>query len=85
MIFLDAPKKILNKEFTQSRRIPIEISDREEIGIILNNDIERNKITNLLNKITKEKALFREKINQNMNKNIFNIGSSSNVIELNLI
>lgn len=85
VIFLDAPKKILNKEFTQSRRIPIEISDREEIGIILNNDTERNKITNLLNKITKEKALFREKINQNMNKNIFNIGSSSNVIELNLI
>ncbi len=85
VVFLDAPKKILNTDFAKSLHIPIEVSDREEIGVIFNKNTETRKITDLLNKISNEKNVYKDKIVKNLNKNIFNIGSSSTIIDLNLI
>ena len=75
----------MNKNFSKSKLTPIEISDREEIGVIFNNDSNKVNIVDLLIKIENDKNIYLNKIEQNLNKNIFNIGSSSSIIESNLI
>ena len=75
----------MNKNFSKSKLTPIEISDREEIGVIFNNDSNKVNIVDLLIKIENDKNIYLNKIEQNLNKNIFNIGSSSSIIASNLI
>ena len=85
VIFINSPKKILNKDFSKSQFVPVEISDREEIGVVFDHDVDKTNIVGLLNKMSNEKEIYLKKIDHNLNKNIFNIGFSSSIIESNLI
>lgn len=85
VIFINSPKKILNKNFSESKLTPIEILDREEIGEIFDNDLNKTNIVDLLIKIGNDKNVYLNKIEKNLKKNIYNIGSSTSIIESNLI
>ena len=75
----------MNNNFSESKLTPIEILDREEIGEIFENDLNKTNIVDLLIKIGNDKNVYLNKIEKNLKKNIYNIGSSTSIIESNLI
>ena len=79
VIFIEGPKKILNKNYSKFKNLPIEIADREELGEIWNPK-ENYKVSDLVQKIKTNEILYQEKITKNLEKNIYNLGKSSEEI-----
>ena len=79
VIFVEGPKKILNKNYTKFKNSPIEITDREELGEIWN-PREDYKVIDVVQKIKINEILYKEKITKNLEKNIYNLGKSSEEI-----
>jgi hypothetical protein len=79
VIFVKGPKKILNKNYAKFQNLPIEITDREELGEIWN-PREDHKISDLIQKIKCNEIIYKEKITKNLEKNIYNFGKSSEEI-----
>jgi YidC/Oxa1 family membrane protein insertase len=79
VIFIEGPKKILNKNYSKFKNLPIEITDREELGEIWNPK-ENYKVSDLVQKIKTNEILYQEKITKNLEKNIYNLGKSSEEI-----
>lgn len=71
VIFIDVPRKVKNKNYIHYTNIPIEISAREYIGIIIQpNDI--HKIPHIINDMKNGVYLFRLEIQNIRNKILFN-------------
>ena len=79
VIFIEVPKKILNKNYLNFSNKPIEITDREEIGVILNSK-NLQDIFGLINNLKEKEHDVKSKIEKNLNKNVYNLKNSSQKI-----
>lgn len=79
VIFVEGPKKILNMNYTKFKNCPIEITDRKELGEIWNPK-EDYKLSDLIKKIKDNEDVYMIKIKKNLEKNIYNLGKSSQEI-----
>ena len=79
VIFANVKKKVLNIDYDKYNQLPIEITEREEIGLIYNIK-GKDKILELINKINNNKSIYDKKIEDSLKRNIFNPGNSSSFI-----
>ena len=76
VIFIDVPKKINNPRYTELENIPIEISARDKIGIILGQE-KLDKVTDVVTEIMEDSEKFVTQIRALRDKTVFNIGQSA--------
>lgn len=79
VIFIDTEKKILNQNYLKSKFSPIEISKRDEIGII----VEKENVSNILNyidQLRQKKSFFESKIKKLRLEIVYNLDISVETI-----
>lgn len=75
VIFIDTEKKILNKNYFKSKFSPIEISKRDEIGIIINKQNVSN-ILSYIEQLRQKKSFFENKIKKLRLEIVYNLDIS---------
>ena len=78
VLFLDAPLKVRNPQWKELNLIPVELSLRSEIGILLPpNDMDT--ILQSVRLLLADKANYKSKLVEIRNKYIFNFGQASKI------
>jgi len=77
VIFIDTPRKVNNKRYKELKAIPIEVSIRNKIGVILNPK-DLNKINIIVQQILLKSKSLKNKIKNIRKKNVFNYRKSVN-------
>jgi len=78
ILFLDVPKKMRNSEYEEISFIPLEVSIRNKIGLVL--QIEKiSEISEKINEMKIKNEQYREIITNLHNELIFNIGNSAKI------
>ncbi len=76
VIFIDVPKKVNNPDYTLYKNIPIEISIRNKIGVVI--PVEKiDCLCEEIEKVFNKKGHYKKNIINMRNKTLYNIGSSS--------
>ena len=78
VIYIDVPKKIHNPDFTDIPHIPIEVSIRDKIGIIVSPS-DAKSIPRKIEELNIKSEFMKEKIENVRDNTIFNIGKSSKI------
>ena len=79
VIFIDTEKKILNQNYLKSKFSPIEISKREEIGIV----VDKENVSNILKyieQLRQKKSFFESKIKKLRLEIVYNLDNSVETI-----
>lgn len=76
VIFIDVPKKINNSRYTELNNIPIEISIRDKIGVILGQD-KLDQVADIVIEIISDPEKFITQIRKLRAETVYNIGQSA--------
>jgi YidC/Oxa1 family membrane protein insertase len=77
-LFINTPMKVMNPEYKRIQCVPLDISLRDEIGMSIDTD-KLNTLYDTAKYLIEHKDDYKEKIIDTLNRNIFNIGYSSQV------
>jgi len=77
-LFINTPMKIMNPEYEKISCVPLDISLRNEVGISVDMD-KLNLISSIVSELFSQQALFSDKIQQTMDKYVFNLGRSGEI------
>lgn len=75
VLFLDVPRKINNLEYEQINSLPLEVSIREDIGMVIEPD-DTDGIVQALSEVSNEYALYRDRARAARDRWVYNVGDS---------
>ncbi len=78
VLFIDTPRKINNPHYQDIPSVPVEVSLREEIGVLLSPD-EIHKAAGIINDLVRDQAQWAARIEKVRDQTVFNLGKSAAV------
>ncbi len=78
VLFIDTPMKIMNPEYEKIGIEPFNIWARKKIGEVIKLD-ELTKVNEVVDKILNNEKDYKEKIEELVKENVYNLGSSSEI------
>lgn len=76
VLYIDVPRKILNKEYKRYSQLPLETTIREEIGAVLRPD-QVSEVPEYIETMCSQRDEWAEKIRTQRHRWIYNFGSSA--------
>jgi hypothetical protein len=78
VIFIDVPRKVNNSRYTEMENIPLEVTAREQLGVILSPD-KLDMAADLVASLSKDQKRFAEQAWKLRRKHVFNLGKSAKI------
>ena len=78
VLFLDVPAKIYNPRYSELGIEPIELSLRPGIGIVVSPE-RLDVVPQVISKLVANRAVYRERLTELRNRNVYNFGHSSDI------
>ena len=78
VLFLDVPPKIKNQRFKELGIEPLELSLREKIGVVVSMEDLEN-IPQVISTLMADKVVFKKRISELMNQNVYAFGKSAEI------
>jgi YidC/Oxa1 family membrane protein insertase len=78
VIFIDVPRKVNNSRYTEMENIPLEVTAREQLGVILSPD-KLDMAADLVASLSKDQKRFAEQARKLRRKHVFNLGKSAKI------
>lgn len=78
VLFIDLPKKIQNKNYKDLGIEPLELSIRDQIGVLIKTS-ELNNIGEIVRNLIQQKDFYKEKIEKIKSQSVYEFGNSSRI------